>query len=70
MAINPETPIGVNTPPVAPAEKPKLPAMNMVNEFLNQTGIELLVDHLTGCVKSVSDGSIIISKPTIGARYK
>jgi len=73
MTTKPVTPKGVNTPPppvVAPVTKPKLPAMNMINEFLKRTGIELTVDYLTNCVKSVSDGSIIISKPSIGAKYK
>ena len=58
---NKPTPKGLNTP------KQNVPADKLVFEFLKKTNIELYQAPFK--VKDVSDGSIIVEKPVIKARY-
>lgn len=48
--------------------KTKISANDLLLEILRKTNIELVVNPLD--VKTVSDGSIIITKPRVLARYK
>jgi hypothetical protein len=55
---------------VAPeVEVIKTPANDLVSKFLQDNNIELYTEDLSRKVKMISDGSIIVEKPGILARY-
>ncbi len=57
-----------DTPEVA-TETPKAPAGELVSKFLQENNIELYAEDLGRKVEIISDGSIIVEKPGMLARY-
>jgi hypothetical protein len=62
----PEVTVPVRSPQVSPTK----PAAQVLKEFLELNKIELTVSTLTEGIKTVSDGSIILSNPKIIVNYK
>ena len=48
----------------------RVPAMDLLEAFLKKTKIALTLTPLDYKIKVVSDGSIIIEKPTVFAKYQ
>ena len=67
MAVQKPKPTpGVNN---APVPQEKLTANELLNNFLLENNITLMLDTLDADIKVISDGSIIIGKPKITAKY-
>jgi hypothetical protein len=50
-------------------EAPRTPASELISKFISENNIELYTEELARKVRVISDGSIIIDKPGILARY-
>ena len=59
---------GINDAPVTP-KAVKLSANELLKNFLLENKIVLMLDTLDMDIKTISDGSIIIGKPKITAKY-
>ena len=64
----PKPTAGVNNAPV-PQEK-KLTANELLNSFLLENNITLMLDTLDKGIETISSGGIIINKPRISAEYR
>jgi hypothetical protein len=47
----------------------KVTAHQLLQDFLIQNNITLVIDKLENCIITASDGSILIKKPFISAKY-
>ena len=63
----PQAPKGINKPQEEPA---KASANELLNKFLLENNLVLMLDTLDLNIQTVSDGSIIVGKPRITAKYK
>ena len=69
MAVKkPQSPKGLNKPQDTPVVKAS--ANELLNKFLLENNLVLMVDTLDLNIQTVSDGSIIIGKPRITAKYR
>ena len=68
QVVKKPTPKGVNVPtPSIPKVRPS--ADKLLFDFLKANNLSLTMDSLKAKTRSVEDGSLIIDKPKIGARY-
>jgi len=66
----PQPTAGVNKAPVPSAKAAKPSANELLNKFLLENNITLMLDTLDADIKVISDGSIIIGKPRITAKFR
>lgn len=57
------------SPLIQKTTRNRIPAMDIVEGFLRKTNIVLYTDPLLKGVKTISDGSLILEKPAIFAKY-
>jgi len=67
----PKPTAGVNNAPVPQeTQEKKLTANELLNKFLLENNITLMLDTLDADIRVISDGSIIIGKPRITAKFR